>query len=48
MPKMANEQIMQFIAEEQPEIAPVETDTTKEITLPVSGLKAIIGPYKEE
>jgi hypothetical protein len=25
-----------------------ETDNTKEITLPVSGLKAIIGPYKEE
>jgi hypothetical protein len=46
--KAANEQIMQFMAEELPEVAPVETDNTKEITLPVSGLKAIIGPYKEQ
>jgi hypothetical protein len=28
--------------------APVETHNTEKITLPVSGLKAIIGPYKEE
>jgi hypothetical protein len=45
---MANEQIMQFIAEEPPEDVPDEADDTVEITLPRSELKATIGLFKKE